>query len=118
MRTLLAATLMTLLHSAPARAESRLVMDGVVGPTFLMKSRSRAIGHAFKPAARLGLRFPIADRLEVGGAVSGVVDGSKHYRVLGGLAHGRFALWDRPRFSVGAGLGLGAGYDEIGRAHV
>lgn len=100
-----------LLAGAPAWAVGPLVLDGQAGPAFLMKSRSRAIGHGFKPMARLGLRVEPWPRLEVGGAVSGLVDGSEHYRVLGALAHGRFALWQRPAFSLGAGLALGAGYD-------
>jgi hypothetical protein len=98
--------------SRPAAASERpLVLDANLGPAFLMKSRSKAIGHAFKPAARLGLRLPWAERFELGGAVSGVVDGSEHYRVLGALAHGRLAVWRTPAFSAGAGLAVGAGYD-------
>jgi hypothetical protein len=100
-----------LLAVAPARAERPVILDGQVGPGFLMKSRSRAIGHGFKPVARLGLRLTLMPRLELGGAVSGLVDSSEHYRVLGAFALGRFALWQRPAFSLGAGLALGAGYN-------
>jgi len=108
---LVGAAAVPMLAPSAARAENAFVLDGQVGPAFLTKSRSRAIGHGFKPVARLGLRMSLTPRLEVGGAVSGIVDSSEHYRVLGGLAAGRFALWQRPVFSLGAVLGLGAGYD-------
>jgi hypothetical protein len=108
-RTLALASL-ALLGTPPARAEGPLVLDAQAGPAFLSKSRSSAIGHGFKPVARVGLRVPLLPRLEVGGALSGVVDGSEHYRVLGALAHGRFAVWQWPAFSLGAGFALGAGY--------
>jgi hypothetical protein len=97
--------------TARASADGTLVVDGQLGPALLRQSRSRAIGHGVKPTARLGLRTQIAPRLEVGGALSALLDTSEHYRVLGGLATARFALWRRPAFSVGAALGLGAGYN-------
>jgi hypothetical protein len=105
--------LLSLTGLAPARAadNSTLILDAQLGPAFLMKSRSRAIGHAFKPIGRLGLRAQLVPRLEVGGSVSGVVDASEHYRVIGGLAHARFALWQRPALSVGAAAALGLGYN-------
>lgn len=87
------------------------MVDGQVGPVFLLRSRSKAVGHAWKPMARVGVRTTLRPRLEVGGTVSGLLDGSEHYRVLGLLAHGRFALLQRPGFSLGASLALGAGYD-------
>ncbi len=98
---------------APASAQpgADLVADAVVGPAFLGQSESHAIGHAFKPAARLGLRAALAPRWELGGALSGIVDDSEHYRVVGLLAQGRFALWQRPVFSLGANLALGLGND-------
>jgi hypothetical protein len=92
-------------------AERRLVADGQVGPAFLLRSQSHAVGHAFKPMARLGLRWALSPRVEVGGTISGLLDASEHYRVVGALAHGRLALWKRPTFSLGGGLALGAGYD-------
>lgn len=97
--------------TAPADADETLVIDGQLGPALLLQSRSRAIGHGVKPTARLGIRTQIAPRLEVGGALSALLDTSEHYRVLGGLATARFALWRRPAFSLGAALGLGAGYN-------
>lgn len=103
--------LMAILLAAPARAEPMFLVDGLVGPAFLMHSRSHAIGHAFKPTGRLGLRRRVGDRLEVGGSISGLIDASAHYRVVGALAHGRFALWQRPAFSLGGALALGAGND-------
>jgi hypothetical protein len=96
---------------APARADSALVLDAQLGPAFLMRSRSRAIGHAFKPMGRLGLRVQLVPRLEVGGSVSGVIDASEHYRVMGGLAQARLALWQRHAFSLGAAAALGLGYN-------
>lgn len=103
--------LLVLWAPVPGRAEPALVLDGQVGPAFLTKSRSRAIGHGFKPIARVGLRMELLPRLEVGGSVSGIVDSSEHYRVLGAVAQGRVALWQRPAFSLGAGLALGTGYN-------
>jgi len=97
--------------AVPARADVDLIADGQVGPAFLTRSRSHAIGHAFKPAARLGLRAAFTPRLELGGAVSGIVDGNEHYRVVGGLAHARLAVWKGPVFSTGVGAALGAGND-------
>jgi hypothetical protein len=40
-----------------------------------------------------------------------VIDGSAHYRVMGGLAQGRLALWQRPAFSLGAAAALGLGHN-------
>jgi hypothetical protein len=105
------AVVVACLRPAPAAGETRYVLDAVAGPAFLTTSRSLAIGHGFKPAARVGFRFAPRERLEVGGAISGLVDASEHYRVLGVLAHGRFGVWQRPTFSAGAALALGAGYD-------
>jgi hypothetical protein len=110
-RQVIGTLLPVLASAAPAWADVPLILDAQAGPAFLMKSRSRAIGHAFKPVGRLGLRTAFAPRLELGGSVSGVIDGSEHYRVLGGLAHGRLAIWQRPAFSLGAGLALGVGYN-------
>ena len=103
--------LLATLAAARARAEGSLVLDGQLGAAYLAHARSHAIGHAFKPAARLGLRRSVSDRLEVGGAISGLLDASEHYRVAGALVHGRLALWRRPAFSLGAGLALGVGYN-------
>lgn len=97
--------------TAPASADGTLVVDGQIGPALLLQARSRALGHGVKPTARLGVRTQIMPRLEVGGSVSALLDTSVHYRVMGGLATARFALWQRPAFSVGAALGLGAGYN-------
>jgi hypothetical protein len=105
------ATASSVAVTAPASADGTLVVDGQIGSALLLQSRSQAIGHGVKPTARLGLRTQIAPRLEVGGSLSALLDTSEHYRVLGGLATARFALWRRPAFSVGAGLGLGAGYN-------
>lgn len=95
----------------PVRGQAPSILDAQVAPAFLMRSRSLAIGHAFKPMVRVGLRWPVLTRIEVGGALLGLLDASEHYRVLGALAQGRLALWHRPRFSAGAGLGLGVGYN-------
>jgi len=110
MHRLFSILLVTLLPAA-AGAEPLLVVDGQLGPAFLGHSRSHAVGHALKPAARFGLRRGVGNRLEVGGSISGLVDASAHYRVVGALAHARFAVWRRPAFSLGAALALGAGCD-------
>jgi hypothetical protein len=110
-RQVIGTLLLVLVGTTSARADVPFVLDAQAGPAFLMKSRSRAIGHAFKPVGRLGLRTAYVPRLELGGSVSGVIDGSEHYRVLGGLGHVRLALWQRPAFSLGAGLAVGVGYN-------
>ena len=88
-----------------------LVADAVVGAAFLGHSESHAIGHAFKPSARLGLRATLAARWELGGALSGIVDASAHYRVVGVLVQGRGAIVKGAVFSLGASLALGLGPD-------
>jgi hypothetical protein len=95
----------------PSRPAYPIVLDSQVGPAFLLQSKSHAIGHAFKPVARLGLRCTLSPRIEVGGAVSGLLDASAHYRVAGAFAHGRLALWRSPSFSLAANLAVGAGYN-------
>ncbi len=100
------------LYGRTAIAEERpMLVDIRLGPAFLTKSGSHAIGHLFKPAARLGLRVTLGERLEVGGSVGGLLSTSEHYRVLGAVAHVRYALWSRPDFSLGASAALGLGYD-------
>lgn len=88
-----------------------VVVDARVGPAFLTTSGSHAIGHMFRPTARLGARASLGERLELGGAALALLVASEHYRVLGALAHARYGLWMRPGFSVGASAALGAGYD-------
>ncbi len=111
MRTHLIVGILSGFLASPVQAGPPLVLDSQIGPAFLMKSRSKSIGHGFKPMARVGLRVPVLPRMEVGAALSGLVDASEHYRVLGLMAHGRFALWQRLTFSLGAQLALGAGYN-------
>lgn len=96
-----------------AQAEPALIVDGQVGPAFLGRSRSSAVGHAFKPAARLGARVPLSRRVEAGAAISGIVDlsGSDHYRVVGALGQARMAVWQGATFSLGTSAALGVGYD-------
>lgn len=77
----------------------------------MMKSRAKAPGHLFKPDARLGVRLGLSHRLELGGSLTGLLWGSEHYRVLGLLAHGRFAFWQPGRTSLGVSGAFGAGYD-------
>jgi len=96
---------------AAATDANGYVLDTAAGPAFLTTSRSRAFGHGFKPMARVGLRRAVHQRLEVGVVISGIVDASEHYRMLGAMAHGRLAVWQRPTFSLAAALALGAGYD-------
>jgi hypothetical protein len=47
----------------------------------------------------------------MGGQVVALLDTSRNYRVLGVLALARYAMWVGPRFSMGASLGIGPGYD-------
>lgn len=103
--------LIAALAGDPAVPGRLLVADSEVGPAFLLRSQSHAIGHAFKPVARFGLRWTLSERVEVGGAISGLLDVSEHYRVVGTFVHGRLALWKRRSFSLGGGLALGAGYN-------
>jgi hypothetical protein len=88
-----------------------LVADVAVGPAMLLKTKSKAPAHLLKPALRLGVRWQLCDRLEIGGALTGLVSTSEHYRVLGVLGHARYALWQRPRFDLGVSAALGAGTD-------
>ena len=76
-----------------------------------MKSRSHTPTHLFKPSLRLGLRGELGERLEVGGALVGVISASEHYRVLGALGQGRYAAVRTRAFSLGASAGVGLGYD-------
>jgi hypothetical protein len=101
------------LGAPPARAEPEraLIADAVLSAAFLGESESHAIGHAFKPAARVGVRAAVGRRWELGGALSGIVDASEHYRVVGALAQGRGAIWQGEVFSFGAALALGLGRD-------
>jgi hypothetical protein len=98
-------------QSASTRGQAPLVTDAVAGAAFLGHSESHAVGHAFKPSARLGLRATLAPRWELGGALSGIVDASEHYRVVGVLVQGRGAIVNGPVFSLGASLALGLGPD-------
>ncbi len=107
----LAIVALAMLQAAQSAAAETYVVDAQAGPVFLTKSKSKAIGHAVQGDARLGLRLHLTDRLEVGGAVSGLINSSAHYRVLGLLAHGRFALLQKPVFSLGVGAALGVGND-------
>lgn len=87
------------------------LLDGRFGPGFLLRSRSKVPRHLFKPTLRLGARRPVwSPRLEVGAALDALLSPNEHYRVLGALAHARFAAVDGTRFSLGVGAGLGAGY--------
>lgn len=90
-----------------------LLADLSAGPTYLPAARSSAIGHSVKPGVRLGLRVEALPRLELGAALGALLEGNAHYRVLGLLAHGRWALYETAArgFGVGIGLGVGAGHD-------
>ncbi len=92
-------------------ARRPLVIDLRLGAAMLTRSRSKALGNLIKPDARLGARFELRPGLEVGGAITGLIVGSEHYRVLGALAHARYAAWRSARVSLGVAIGLGAGYD-------
>ena len=98
-------------HAETDWRRAPLVADAVVGGAFLGHSESHAIGHAFKPSARLGLRATLGERWELGGALSGIVDASEHYRVVGVLVQGRGAIVKGTVFSLGASLALGLGPD-------
>jgi hypothetical protein len=104
----------TFLGQAPASAEEaqpRWATSAVVGPTLLLRSKSKAVGHLLKPHSLLSARRTLWPRLEVGGALTAILDSSEHYRVLGGLALARYAIVDGPGFSLGATAALGLGYD-------
>jgi len=88
-----------------------VVVDARLGPAYLTRSHSHAVGHLLRPAARVGARALVGQRLELGGSAVGLLLASEHYRVLGALAHARYAVWTTPRFSLGTGAGLGLGYD-------
>lgn len=77
----------------------------------MTRSKSTALEHLFKPTLRLGGRATLGERFEVGGAFTALLDTNEHYRVLGFLAHARFAVIATRRFSLGAGLAFGLGSD-------
>jgi hypothetical protein len=87
------------------------VIDGRLGAAMLMKSRSKALGHLFKPDLLVSARRTLGERLEAGAALSALIAGSEHYRVLGLLAHARYAVWRPGRVSLGISGALGAGHD-------
>lgn len=87
------------------------VVDAQVGPTFLLNSESNALPHLVKPLVALALRYTWLSSVEFGGQVLALLDADRNYRVLGALAQARYALWVRPKFSLGASLGVGPGYD-------
>jgi hypothetical protein len=94
-----------------SRPSARLqVVELRLGPTMLMNSRSKSLGHLFKPLVRLSTRVEVTNGLELGAALLSILDTSEHYRVAGLLATGRYAVLNRPRFSAGLGFGIGAGY--------
>lgn len=99
------------LAAEAAPAPPALIVDASAGPAYLPRSRSHAVPHLFKPAARFGVRLAWTPRLELGGALLGLVDSNDHYRVLGAIAQARWALWAGTAFQVGASAGLGAGHD-------
>jgi len=94
-----------------ARPSARLqVVELRLGPTMLLNSQSKALGHLFKPLVRLATRVEVTNRFEAGAALLGILDTNENYRVAGMLATGRFAAVSLPRFSAGLGFGIGAGY--------
>jgi hypothetical protein len=101
-----------LLPASLAKAdEPAWVADATVGPTLLLRSKSKAVGHLFKPHLAATVRRTVLPGLSVGGGVTAILDTSKHYRVLGGLAVARYAVVNGPVFSFGPSVGLGLGYD-------
>lgn len=88
-----------------------LIVDLRLGAALLTRSRSKALGNLIKPDARLGARLVLRPRIEIGGAITALLVGSEHYRVLGALAHLRYAPLQSARASLGFAIALGAGYD-------
>jgi hypothetical protein len=120
--TVMAGTLLCLTgHPALAETETAeatspttrrsLIVDLRLGVAMLTRSRSKALGNLIKPDARVGARFELRPGLEIGGAITALIVGSEHYRVLGALAHARYAAWRSARVSLGVAIALGAGYD-------
>ena len=103
--------LVVFLWPAVAAADPAVVADVATGPAYLATSRSHALAHLVRPAARLGLRVELTPAFELGVAVSGLLVADEHYRVAGTLVHARHAIVRRTRFSAGAALALGIGPD-------
>lgn len=99
------------LAAEAATAPATVIADIAVGAAYVARSQSHALPHLVKPAARVGVRLPWTPRLELGGALVGVLDSSEHYRVLGVVAQARWAFWQRRSFEFGATAALGAGRD-------
>lgn len=102
--------MVALLLARRAQAEP-LILDARLGPALLLHSQSKVPAHLVKPALRLEARDVVTDRLELGASLGGLISTSEHYRVLGIMAQGRWAVIARETFSLGVFLGLGAGYD-------
>jgi hypothetical protein len=92
--------LVTALARDPAVPAPRVVADSQIGPALLLQSQSHAIGHAFKPVARLGLQLALGRRSTGIPARphrgEAICDALSDFRLSGGLAGGcRSTLHDR-----------------------
>jgi len=99
------------LAASESSSVREFVADARLGPALLLRSQSHALRYLWKPDLRLGARVAWNDRWEFGAALDALLDASAHYRVLGLMAHARFAPIRVASFSLGASAGLGAGYD-------
>jgi hypothetical protein len=108
---ILVAFVVFVLWPAVAAAEPAVVADLATGPAYVTTSRSHALEHVVRPAARLGLRVELTPAFELGVAVSGLLVADAHHRVTGTLVHARHALVRRARFSAGVALAIGLGPD-------
>lgn len=95
--------------SIPTQPALAFRVQAQLGPAFLLQSRSKAVGHLFKPLLTLNLTHAWRPRWELGGAIVALIDTNHHYRILGVLGTARYGLWQGRATSLGASLGLGAG---------
>lgn len=80
-----------------------------VGPALMLHSKSKALSQFIQPMATLSVRWAWRARFGLGAQLLGLLNTNENYRVLGGLATGRYQLWQRGVFSTGISAGVGIG---------
>lgn len=98
---------------AEAAAEGGVAgeIDGAFGPALMMRSRSNALGHLFKPMAVVGWSWPLTERWWLGPGITGVLSANEHYRFIGLFGRARGVLWQGSRLAWSGALSLGGARD-------
>ena len=77
----------------------------------MLRSKSKALSQFIQPVATLSVRWAWRAHFELGAQLLGLLNTNEHYRVLGGLAIGRYQLWQTAAFSTGIDAAIGIGKD-------